>query len=132
MTLNLLGPYQFHVVKGAPKYTWRQISMETRDGLDGVSLWYHGRWGKPFQLMTLTYTIDFEIATYLAAAYQDATELDPLPLVLGSVMIPRHLYQVIEVDPFEPRALVDATGQGVPSPCHGSLRAIWTLQPIYF
>jgi hypothetical protein len=132
MLLNLLGPYQFHTIQGPPKYTWQQISVETRDGLNGVSLWSHGVFGKPFQITTLTYTLNHSLAIYLAQAYQLATNLDPLPLIVGNTLIPGGLFQVLEVDPVEQRAIAGAVGFGVPTPCNGLVRAVWTLQPVSF
>ncbi len=127
--LYQLGPFQFHGLWGTPDYTHANIAGETRPGMNGDSLFYLGASGREFEIRTLAAQPNFAIAQLAAQAYITAERENPLPLVIGSVLIPNGTFKVLNVTSTV-RAVLMFKYPGVsPMLNAGIVEARWRLLP---
>lgn len=124
-----LGPFRFHGEWGAPQFTQAAIAGETRPGVNGVSTYNLGTWGRPFEIETVIFCINWPQAIAICKAYQAASSLTPLGLVIGGVAMTGGAYKVLMVDA-KPKAILRVKIAGDPTVYQAEVRAKWSLLPI--
>lgn len=125
-----IGSYMFHGMRGVPTYPTTKVSIETRPGRDGATIWNLGKWGKPCDIETTLFTLNHALAHVTFASYAFATSLDPQPLTIGSHTISGGLYQVLDVSEVQVGAMLRTKIGGDGTVYQGVVVARWTLFPI--
>jgi hypothetical protein len=98
--------------------------VESRAGVDGVTVWDTGSRGQPYEVQTEVDVETWTIAEALCQAYSQAIDLGPLPIMHGGVVIGD--VQVLDV----PHATAEAIAAGLGGICGRSeaiVRASWRL-----
>lgn len=129
MLVYQLGDFLFHGMWGTPDYPETAIGTEVRAGVNGTTLHNLGTWGSPFELRTIVGCLTYADAILVTELYKGMTAVNPVPLVIGSVLVPGGLFKVLSVKS-QAKAVVRFKVAGDSSYYFATVSASWTLLPI--
>lgn len=118
-----IGPFPFVTLEGEVAVPKRRVDVLTRQGVDGVGVFVHGRVGQPFVLRSFADCADLGAARFLADNYPALIGAGVVILVWNAMVYPVH---VLAVDEVAVRALGGGVGFLVADPA-AAVSCDWTL-----
>lgn len=131
MLVYQLGDFLFHGMKGTPDFPETVSGTEVRPGVNGTTLHNLGTWGQPFEMQTVVGCVTYADAILVAELYKGMTAVNPVGLIIGSVLVPGGLFKVMSVKS-DAKAVVRFKVAGDSTYYGAVVTAQWTLLPIAF
>lgn len=112
---NSIGAYQFLAMDGAFHLRQQQLELIERHGIDGTGLRRLGIRGKPFEVVTINYEVDFDTAEDKMDEYRELVGSDPVNVIRFSET--EGDYFVLQVrEQQAPAAILNSIGGIQPDP----------------